>query len=90
MKSKKRKQRTLEKFQVRNAEVLAVESPQTIRPMNAAHNHSLFFAPNNNSKDFGTVLREVQEYISSKYSTSFSMGEKRRLKHRSSGISANI
>ena len=73
----KRKQRTLEKFEVRNAEVLAVESPQTIRPMNAAHNHSLFFAPNNNSKDFGTVLREVQEYISSKYSTLILDGGKR-------------
>jgi len=80
LKSKKRKQRTLEKFEVRNAEVLAVESPQTIRPMNAAHNHSLFFAPNNNSKDFGTVLREVQEYISSKYSTLILDGGKDEVK----------
>jgi len=80
MKSKKRKQRTPEKFQVRSAEVLAAETPQTIRPMNAAHNHSLFFAPNNNSKDFGAVLREVQEYISSKYSTLILDGGKDEVK----------
>ena len=48
--------------------------------MNAAHNHSLFFAPNNNSKDFGTVLREVQEYISSKYSTLILDGGKDEVK----------
>jgi pilus assembly protein CpaF len=80
MKSKKRKQRTPEKFQVRNAEVLAAESPQTIRPMNAVHNHSLFFAPNNSPRDFGAVLREVQEYISSKYSTLILDGGKDEVK----------
>ena len=32
-------------------------------------NHSLFFTPENDSKDFNNVLRDVQEYISSKYST---------------------
>jgi len=37
--------------------------------MNAAANHSLFFSPDENSKDFGAVLRDVQEYISGKYST---------------------
>jgi pilus assembly protein CpaF len=80
MKSKKRKQRTLEKFQVRSAEVLAAESPQTIQPMNVVHNHNLFFAPNNSPKDFGTVLREVQEYISSKYSTLILDGGKDEVK----------
>lgn len=32
-------------------------------------NHSLFFSPDNSSRDFGAVLRDVQEYISVKYST---------------------
>ena len=32
-------------------------------------NHSLFFTPENDSRDFNNVLRDVQEYISSKYST---------------------
>ena len=30
--------------------------------------HSLFFAPESEKKDFQTVLKEVQEYISSNYS----------------------
>ncbi|MHB1420603.1 MAG: ATPase, T2SS/T4P/T4SS family, partial [Bacillota bacterium] len=34
-----------------------------------AGNQSLFFSSNGNSREFGSVLREVQEYISSKYST---------------------
>ena len=32
-------------------------------------NHSLFFAPEAEKKDFQTVLKEVQEYISSNYSS---------------------
>lgn len=31
--------------------------------------HTLFFAPENESRDFSSVLQDVQEYISGKYST---------------------
>lgn len=31
--------------------------------------HDLFFSPQDDSRDFSSVLKEVQEYISSKYST---------------------
>lgn len=31
--------------------------------------HSLFFTPESESKDFSSVLQDVQEYISGKYST---------------------
>jgi len=31
--------------------------------------HSLFFTPENDGRDFGSVLADVQEYISSKYSS---------------------
>ena len=31
--------------------------------------HSLFFTPENDGRDFGSVLADVQEYVSSKYST---------------------
>ena len=31
--------------------------------------HSLFFAPENDGRDFSSVLTDVQEYVSSKYST---------------------
>jgi len=31
--------------------------------------HDLFFTPENSAQDFGVVLRDVQEYISGKYST---------------------
>ncbi|NPV89723.1 MAG: CpaF family protein [Firmicutes bacterium] len=41
----------------------------TLRSENVADSHSLFFAPDGSLRDFGAVLREVQEYISSKYST---------------------
>ena len=43
-----------------------IEKPRTI---NMADNQSLFFSSNGSSREFGSVLREVQEYISSKYST---------------------
>ena len=46
----------------------------------AAANHSLFFSPDNTSKDFGAVLRDVQEYISSKYSTLILDGGKDEVK----------
>lgn len=48
--------------------------------INAAANHSLFFSPDDNSKDFGAVLRDVQEYISSKYSTLIIDGGKDEVK----------
>lgn len=53
---------------------------QRTRENPAANNHNLFFAPNNSSKDFGAVLREVQEYISSKYSTLIIDGGKDEVK----------
>lgn len=80
MKSKKRGPRTRENPQVGSVEPPAVESPQTKQPMNAVNNHNLFFSPNNSSKDFGAVLREVQEYISSKYSTLIIDGGKDEVK----------
>ena len=33
-----------------------------------SHNHNLFFVPDSEKKDFQTVLKNVQEYISSNYS----------------------
>ncbi len=36
--------------------------------------HSLFFAPENESRDFSSVLQDVQEYISGKYSTLITEG----------------
>lgn len=50
----------------------AVPTPQTIEKphaINMTGNQSLFFSSNGNSREFGSVLREVQEYISSKYAT---------------------
>lgn len=35
----------------------------------ALRTHDLFFSPEDNARDFSSVLQEVQEYISSKYST---------------------
>jgi len=56
------------------------KSRQRTRENPAANNHNLFFAPNNSSKEFGAVLREVQEYISSKYSTLIIDGGKDEVK----------
>ena len=42
------------------------EKPDTI---SMTGNQSLFFSPNGAARDFGQVLREVQEYISGKYAT---------------------
>lgn len=44
-----------------NRSIIASESSIT--------NHSIFFSPDQNSKDFNAVLEEVQEYMTSKYST---------------------
>lgn len=38
------------------------------RDMSAIANHSLFFSADSSGKDFGTVLNDVQEYISANYS----------------------
>ena len=35
----------------------------------ALRTHDLFFSPQDSARDFSSVLKEVQEYISSKYST---------------------
>jgi pilus assembly protein CpaF len=37
--------------------------------MSRVDSRSLFFSPESDSKDFNTVLHDVQEYIASKYST---------------------
>lgn len=50
--------------------------------INAAANHNLFFSPDNTAKDFGAVLRDVQEYISSKYSTLILDGGKNEVKEQ--------
>lgn len=50
--------------------------------INAAANHSIFFSPDDTSKDFGAVLRDVQEYISSKYSTLILNGSKDEVKEQ--------
>ncbi len=44
--------------------------------INTATNHSLFFSPDDTSKDFAAVLRDVQEYISGKYSSLILDGNK--------------
>jgi len=42
---------------------LSNQSASTLRA------HSLFFTPENDGRDFSSVLSDVQEYVSSKYST---------------------
>ncbi len=42
--------------------------------VSALRAHSLFFAPENEGRDFGSVLADVQEYIASKYSTLITEG----------------
>ncbi len=46
-------------------------NPEKEKPLSISMtgNQSLFFSPNGAARDFGQVLREVQEYISSKYAT---------------------
>jgi pilus assembly protein CpaF len=48
---------------------LSLQSTEKLRT------HSLFFAPENEGKDFSSVLQDVQEYISSKYSTLITDGD---------------
>ncbi len=50
--------------------------------IHAAANHNLFFNPDNADKDYGAVLRDVQEYISSKYSTLILEGGKDEVKEQ--------
>jgi len=50
----------------------AAPEPQTTeksRSITMTGNQSLFFSSGGNTREFGSVLREVQEYISSKYAT---------------------
>ena len=58
------------------------EARQMIRPVNMVGSHNLFFSPEAGSKDFGTVLREVQAHISSKYSTLITGGNKEEVKEQ--------
>ncbi len=47
----------------------AAPEPQTTeksRSISLSGNQSLFFSSGGNTREFGSVLREVQEYISSK------------------------
>lgn len=53
---------------------------QTQYISNIANNQNLFFVPKEGSRDFNAVLHEVQEYISSKYSTLIIEGEKDEVK----------
>ena len=52
--------------------------------------HSLFFTPESESKDFSSVLQDVQEYISGKYSTLITDGVERIPRSKSSDTSANM
>lgn len=58
------------------------QTPYSLRPVNMTGSHKLFFSPNAGSKDFGTVLREVQTYISSKYSTLITGSSKDEVKEQ--------
>jgi pilus assembly protein CpaF len=69
MSNKKHRQKGRENPQIKNPGAPLAEAPQIVRPVNLAGSRNLFFAPDDSSRDFGSVLREVQEYISSKYST---------------------
>lgn len=69
MSNKKHRQKGRETPQIKNPGAPLAEAPQIVRPVNLAGSRNLFFAPDDSTRDFGSVLREVQEYISSKYST---------------------
>lgn len=58
------------------------QTPHSLRPVNMTGSHKLFFSPDAGSKDFGTVLREVQTYISSKYSTLITGSSKDEVKEQ--------
>ncbi len=44
-------------------------SPDTLMETKALRTHDLFFSPQEGAQNFDSVLRQVQEYISGKYST---------------------
>ena len=44
-------------------------SPDTLMETKALRTHDLFFSPQEDAQNFDSVLRQVQEYISGKYST---------------------
>jgi len=69
MRNKKTRQKSADNPRIKNGEVPAMKAPYPLRSANMTDSHRLFFAPDDSSRDFGAVLREVQEYISSKYST---------------------
>lgn len=69
-------QKDHENPQTKNHTTHLTENRRMIRPVNIADSHNLFFSPDVGSKDFGTVLREVQAHISSKYSTLITRGNK--------------
>lgn len=54
------------------------------------NNQSLFFSPEEKGRAFSDVLKEVQEYISSKYSTLMVEGGNEEVKQRSRGTSQNM
>lgn len=80
MRNKMSRQKNTDNPQIRNEQAPETKAPYTLRSANMTGNHNLFFAPEDSSKDFGAVLREVQEYISSKYSTLIIDGGKDEVK----------
>lgn len=58
------------------------QTAHSLRTVNMTGSHKLFFSPDAGSKDFGTVLREVQTYISSKYSTLINGSSKDEVKEQ--------
>ena len=75
MKNMKGRQKLSDNQSSASIQAAMPEMPQSIRPIYMTDNHSLFFSPGNGTKDFSTVLHEVQEYISEKYSTLIIDGE---------------
>lgn len=80
MRNKKHRIESYTNPQLGSSEVSDAEIQKVIIPASSADNHNLFFSPNDSSKDFGTVLHDVQEYISSKYSTLIIDGGKDEVK----------
>ena len=54
------------------------------------NNQNLFFSPEEKGRAFSDVLKEVQEYISSKYSTLMVEGGSEEVNSRSSGTLQSI
>lgn len=60
------------KIEERKTEERKTEAPERgplYQGNRSPRTHDLFFSPQDDSRDFSSVLKEVQEYISSKYST---------------------